>query len=195
MLRHRSHRRFRTEDPSSAFSSTSIFITPMLDMSFQILAFFVFTYQPAPPEGQFPIVLAAGEAGGEVRPKDPKQPASPGEPALRPLVSVQAKAEPNGDLRQVEVLYAGKRHRVSFEGRAAVPLEKFVEGLQQRLLEIRHEYPKNPADPRSLSLLFVANDGLRWEQSMALMDACRRATVNGESVELFPKLELDFLRQ
>ena len=37
----------------------------MLDMAFQILAFFVFTYNPSAVEGQFPISLAQGETAGD----------------------------------------------------------------------------------------------------------------------------------
>jgi len=29
-------------------------ITPMLDMAFQLLTFFILTYRPAPTEGRFP---------------------------------------------------------------------------------------------------------------------------------------------
>jgi biopolymer transport protein ExbD len=32
-------------------------ITPMLDMSFQLLAFFIFTFRPAPTEGQLALAL------------------------------------------------------------------------------------------------------------------------------------------
>jgi len=34
-------------------------ITPMLDMSFQLLAFFIFTFRPAPVEGQFSLANRA----------------------------------------------------------------------------------------------------------------------------------------
>lgn len=195
MLHHRQRRRYQGEEPGTAFSSTSIFITPMLDMSFQILAFFVFTYHPAPPEGHFPIVLAAGEAGGEQVPKNPEQMAAPGDPALRPLVTVLAKADGRGDLGQLEVLFAGKRDRISFEGREQVDPDKLLQALQARLLEIRRQLPKDEGDGRSLSLLLQASDGLQWEQSVRVMDACRRARDEaGQEVSLFPKLELDFLR-
>jgi biopolymer transport protein ExbD len=39
-------------------------ITPMLDMSFQLLAFFILTFRPAPVEGQF--TLAGPRMGQEV---------------------------------------------------------------------------------------------------------------------------------
>ena len=38
-------------------------ITPMLDMSFQLLAFFVMTFQPTPVEGQIGLLLPRDETG------------------------------------------------------------------------------------------------------------------------------------
>jgi biopolymer transport protein ExbD len=41
-------------------------ITPMLDMSFQLLAFFIMTFKPAPTEGQIAMQLPPPEQGGGV---------------------------------------------------------------------------------------------------------------------------------
>ena len=41
-------------------------ITPMLDMSFQLMAFFVFTFRPAPAEGQFSLSTATAGPSVEV---------------------------------------------------------------------------------------------------------------------------------
>jgi biopolymer transport protein ExbD len=38
-------------------------ITPMLDMSFQLMAFFIFTFKPAPTEGQIAMSLPKEEGG------------------------------------------------------------------------------------------------------------------------------------
>ena len=43
-------------------------ITPMLDMSFQLLAFFVMTFRPAPTEGQIAMTLPKQEGGGITMP-------------------------------------------------------------------------------------------------------------------------------
>ncbi|MDB5311595.1 MAG: Biopolymer transport protein ExbD/TolR [Gemmataceae bacterium] len=37
--------------------SVELPITPMLDMSFQLMAFFIFTFRPAPTEGQLALAL------------------------------------------------------------------------------------------------------------------------------------------
>jgi biopolymer transport protein ExbD len=57
-----------------------IMITPMLDMAFQLLTFFILTYQPAPVEGQFSMNLlpsapaidinAKQETSGEAKGRD-----------------------------------------------------------------------------------------------------------------------------
>jgi biopolymer transport protein ExbD len=41
-------------------------ITPMLDMSFQLLAFFIMTFKPAPTEGQIAMTLPKEEGGQTV---------------------------------------------------------------------------------------------------------------------------------
>ena len=60
-------------------------VTPMLDMSFQLLSFFVITYRPMPTEGQLSINMpkldatespqvdpnAAGREEGRILPLDP----------------------------------------------------------------------------------------------------------------------------
>lgn len=43
-------------------------ITPMLDMSFQLMAFFIFTFRPAPTEGQIAMALPKSEGGGQGMP-------------------------------------------------------------------------------------------------------------------------------
>lgn len=48
---------------SAHFVEPDLPITPMLDMSFQLLAFFVFTFDPAPIEGQIAMSLPKDEGG------------------------------------------------------------------------------------------------------------------------------------
>jgi len=46
-------------------------ITPMLDMSFQLLAFFIMTFHPAPTEGQIAMTLPPSDQGGNSGIPDP----------------------------------------------------------------------------------------------------------------------------
>lgn len=56
-----SHKRKRA---STDFVEPDLPITPMLDMSFQLLAFFIMTFKPAPTEGQIMLTLPKEEGGG-----------------------------------------------------------------------------------------------------------------------------------
>jgi biopolymer transport protein ExbD len=63
MLKRRYHRS-KDEEPQEV--NISLLVTPFLDMSFQILAFFIFTFRPTPQEGQIPFLLPAqAEKGGK----------------------------------------------------------------------------------------------------------------------------------
>jgi biopolymer transport protein ExbD len=48
--------------------SVELPITPMLDMSFQLMAFFIFTFKPAPSEGQIAMSLPQVEGGDTAAP-------------------------------------------------------------------------------------------------------------------------------
>ncbi|HEY1192024.1 MAG TPA: biopolymer transporter ExbD [Gemmata sp.] len=57
-----SHKRKRG---GTDFVEPDLPITPMLDMSFQLLAFFIMTFKPAPTEGQIMLTLPKESGGGE----------------------------------------------------------------------------------------------------------------------------------
>ena len=85
----------RKRKKKKADESLEIPITPMLDMAFQLLTFFVLTYTPAPTEGQFSMNLLPAapatdfkEAPAETETPDENVPAS-----LRTLPTVLRAAE------------------------------------------------------------------------------------------------------
>ena len=51
-------------------------ITPMLDMSFQLLAFFIMTFQPSPTEGQILLTLPKEEGGPSLSIPNPTEEAT-----------------------------------------------------------------------------------------------------------------------
>ncbi|HMP59038.1 MAG TPA: hypothetical protein PKD86_06770 [Gemmatales bacterium] len=174
------------------FSSTSIFITPMLDMSFQILAFFVFTFQPTPPEGELPISLGTGAAAGAQAPTDPTQAAAPGLPRLRPYVAVRADGAAGAALGRIEMIFEGRRLLIGgsegFSGADANALAN----LQAELLKARRLIRLDPADPRTLALSLQFHPQVRWGEVIKLMDACRQMRdERGDVVTLFPQLEIE----
>ncbi|MBN9120223.1 MAG: biopolymer transporter ExbD [Planctomycetes bacterium] len=60
MLRHDRKRQ------GTDFVEPDLPITPMLDMSFQLLAFFIMTFKPAPTEGQIALTLPKEEGGQNI---------------------------------------------------------------------------------------------------------------------------------
>jgi biopolymer transport protein ExbD len=53
----------RRKHQSTDFVEPDLPITPMLDMSFQLLAFFIMTFKPAPTEGQIAMSLPPAQEG------------------------------------------------------------------------------------------------------------------------------------
>ena len=58
-------------------------ITPMLDMSFQLLAFFIMTFKPADTEGQIALTLPKDEGSGRVEDVMPLQADKPAHYVVR----------------------------------------------------------------------------------------------------------------
>ncbi|MBY0523389.1 MAG: biopolymer transporter ExbD [Gemmataceae bacterium] len=88
-----SHRRRRAD----ADLEVTLPITPMLDMTFQLLTFFIFTYHPSAIEGQMDFSLpASGEARARTEADvDPNKP-SDTELALKSQITVMLKAQKDG---------------------------------------------------------------------------------------------------
>src|SRR5690242_7601534 len=80
-------------------------ITPMLDMAFQLLTFFIMTYHPAPAEGQFSMNLlpASPQAKLDAAPADSNAPANPDIPATLRTMKTTLYAAPGGSLGRVTV--------------------------------------------------------------------------------------------
>jgi biopolymer transport protein ExbD len=78
-------------------------ITPMLDMAFQLLTFFILTYRPAPAEGQFSMNLLPPAAVTAISKEQPNPNAQPTlEATLRTLQTV-LRAGDNGMIGQLTV--------------------------------------------------------------------------------------------
>ena len=75
-------------------------ITPMLDMSFQLMAFFILTFRPAPTEAQLPLALPPAEGGPAAVAPPPAELNLPDEDDL----TVQVYAGPNGVVGRVVVV-------------------------------------------------------------------------------------------
>ena len=76
-------------------------ITPMLDMAFQLLTFFILTYKPAPSEGQFSMNLLPAQAATEITKEQPKDNATPSLDASLRTLKTTLRAGEGGALGEV----------------------------------------------------------------------------------------------
>src|SRR3954469_12161039 len=81
-------------------------ITPMLDMAFQLLTFFILTYHPAPTEGQFNMNLLPAapvlDANAQPAPDTPVNPNDPIPAALRTMTTT-LRAGPSGEIGKITI--------------------------------------------------------------------------------------------
>jgi biopolymer transport protein ExbD len=94
MLKH--HRKRQSTD----FVEPDLPITPMLDMSFQLLAFFIMTFKPAPTEGQIALTLPKEEGGTNIAIPSPTDENKP-----RHYI-VRVAAADNGTIEQMTLVDA-----------------------------------------------------------------------------------------
>ena len=81
-------------------------ITPMLDMAFQLLTFFILTYRPAPSEVQFSMNLLPAQSAVEIKKEQAKESENPTlDVSLRTLTTV---LRAGGDGLLGEVMLAEK---------------------------------------------------------------------------------------
>jgi biopolymer transport protein ExbD len=138
-------------------------ITPMLDMAFQLLTFFIFTYHPSDLEGQMDIGLPsrADTKSQQIRHRDPVM-ANPNDLDLPANVTVMVRTLQDG-------VNDGHISALTVEtdsGREPVgSLEKLLPALR-RLGET--------VDNKS-NVKLQADGKLKWSEVIAVMDACHKA--------------------
>jgi biopolymer transport protein ExbD len=133
-------------------------ITPMLDMAFQLLTFFILTFHPAPTEGHFPMNLLppAPVLDTNAPPPDANAKENPDIPAsLRTLTTV-VRPGADGNL-QIKI------------GDVEV---KGLDGLRDRLKEIKGE--ANPFD----QALIRADPLLKYASLIEVIEIFSKADIN-----------------
>ena len=76
-------------------------VTPMLDMAFQLLTFFILTYKPAPTEGQFSMNLLPAQAATEITKEQPKDSTTPSLDASLRTLKTTLRADDSGGLGDI----------------------------------------------------------------------------------------------
>ena len=131
-------------------------ITPMLDMSFQLLAFFITTFKPSPTEGQLAMQLPPPEQGGGATMPDPF-----GDKPAKFIVRVSANA--SGQIA---------RMTLKEEGAATPPIDLGAD-LGRYMAALKEALQRYKAQGAKLTLEL---DGrLLQEYVVALMDHALRA--------------------
>lgn len=148
-------------------------LAAMLDMAFQLLAFFIMTFKPAPIEGQINLKLpppkpVAGVQGGQQAGDNDNNKSAV--EALNTLV-ISAFATPNG---RIQTLAIG-------EGNVAG-----VEALDARLKAVLSD-ANSPFD----QVIIQIGSKLRYSELMRIVDVCTKQSLpNGEKLTKLSFVEL-----
>jgi biopolymer transport protein ExbD len=153
---------------------------PMLDMTFQLLFFFIITFQsPSGVEAQIPLTLPPQEGQQEAS-KDKKENTDKDiTPTIDSDVTVEIKSLNNpqypGEMGEVEVSGLAKEifrptpGKSLDEGRAEV-LGRLGDAMKQMAQDLKKD---------NLSLRLKADPGVKWERVIQVADTCRQAKFLG----------------
>lgn len=164
MLRHNRHR------TTTDFVEPDLPITPMLDMSFQLLAFFIMTFKPAPTEGQIAMSLPKEDGGGSAtstttdlnKPEHYLVRVTSDEKGRIANMSIrqEGSADPIGkplgpdvktfdsELRAIKTQLAGKPGKVTLEIDRGLIQSYVVQLLDQGIRADFKDITAQPSDPR-----------------------------------------------
>jgi biopolymer transport protein ExbD len=135
-------------------------VTPMLDMAFQLLIFFIFTYHPSEMEGQMEMAMR-GKGGCILVPPAPVDP-EPGEDQTSVVIRVRTQQGPEA---------GGIVFPIEVEADLARGVASSVPELETYLTKLR-------TSGRLLgrSGATIESDGqLKWAFVVDVMDACKRS--------------------
>jgi biopolymer transport protein ExbD len=133
----------------------AMMVTPMLDMTFQLLAFFIITFKPTPLEGQMSLMLAAEKVqGGENR----NQPAEtePVKPKVDLTVTIGSD---NGGIDRIQVR----------QGNQTSDVKGGLDQLYGYLTNLRKEVPELGAQEE---ITIEADSKLEYSNLIGVMDVC-----------------------
>lgn len=138
-------------------SEPEVPVTPMLDMAFQLLTFFVLTYRPAPMEGQFAMSLLPPQPATAVEATPPPDAAASNDlPASLRTVTTTLRADDAGALGRITLGEQDVADLDDFKEKAAAVLDN----------------PELPFD----QALIVIDPRLRYEGLMRVVDILSRFT-------------------
>ncbi len=155
-------------------------VVPMLDMTFQLLFFFIITFQaPSGLEAQIPLALPPPEGQQEAAKDKKDQTDKDIVPTIDSDVIVEVKSLNNpqypGEMGEVEVSGLAKEiirptpGKSLEDGRTEV-LARLGEAMKQMAQDLKKD---------KLSLRLKADPGVKWERVIQVADTCRQAKFLG----------------
>lgn len=179
---HRTKRKHRAVIP--AMPDPSIPITPMLDMTFQLLFFFIMTFRrPIGEETEVPFSLPpSDEAKAAVQGKEPP-PQGDVPPKFEANLTVLLVSNPDGDLKRVEIKGTGAADSLVIPDDDIRNASKVGELLRKempqklRLPFLAHfgEDKEQAKNREGINIKLQASAGIKWELVVLVIDACRAA--------------------
>jgi biopolymer transport protein ExbD len=164
-------------------------ITPMLDMAFQLLAFFVMTYHPSDLEGQMQLALPANDvkAAHNQQEQDPtvkpeKNPVLDLPSDLTVVVKTQNDGVNNGAISALTVEDTSGPATIHGAGDLGIG-----EALTRYLLKVKDTVSNKSA------IRLQADSHLKWDNVVQVMDACRKAGF--ENISFVPPPDLNLTSQ
>jgi biopolymer transport protein ExbD len=141
-------------------------ITAMLDMSFQLLFFFIMHYKPSMMEGQMDMSLPAKTEPASKEKENPNPVASDKQDddiKLPADVTITVRAIKDGGQHH------GQISNISVRSRSGETAVQTASELTPHLMKIRDKLD-NKSD-----VTIVGDSALRWDEVVSIMDACKKA--------------------
>jgi biopolymer transport protein ExbD len=140
-------------------------VTPMLDMAFQLLAFFVMTYHPSDLEGQMELSLPS-EAISQAKDKED--------------IKQDAQVDKEQDLKlsaNLTVIVRTQRDNINNGLISGISLQDDAgTGAVDTLDKLREELKSRRATVENKENIKIQADGkLKWEEVINVMDVCQQA--------------------
>jgi biopolymer transport protein ExbD len=155
-------------------------LAAMLDMAFQLLAFFIFTFRPSPVEGQLALHMPPPRPVTNVSSSEPVESNQAQEGLFADnsfVLGVTADAQ--GNVAAVSLDFAGE----AFQGAATEANLRYLDG---RLRDI-FGFQGTPFD----QVVIRADPRLRYEELMKIIDVCLRQRMpNGELLQKLSLMEM-----
>jgi biopolymer transport protein ExbD len=169
----------KKKDTGEMGVNLGIIITPMLDMAFQVLAFFIMTYHPSALEGHFDVKMLPPEKVASKGKEDTsKDPPTDTPPELTDVLLVSVKAVGKGQSEGTRT--EGDPSRIELKKPEDTNPEiisdlntdnSYDEGLKKLSAELK-KFLEDPSHTKA-NIKIAPDPELKQKYTLALYDACK----------------------